>query len=218
MRALSEGRAGWGGGGAVVKTIWEAAGHVLGHHFTCTHGSFLIRCQRGHPGVVLPLVVSNSASGKNAIRSEPNQKRARWEMSPIGNEPCVLRPALLKAWALRSDYRRSRRAEAAAPAAPACHYIYIYIYIYIYRYLYIYIYIYVYIIYIYIYIYVCMYVYIYIYIYIYMYVYIYIYISIWSSCAKESALCTSPTSLAQGSVKKNSCARTQQPRAPIAPR
>ena len=27
-----------------------------------THGSFLIRRQRGHPGVVLPLVISNSAN------------------------------------------------------------------------------------------------------------------------------------------------------------
>ena len=27
----------------------------------CTHGSILIRRRRGHPGVVLPLVVSNSA-------------------------------------------------------------------------------------------------------------------------------------------------------------
>ena len=30
--------------------------------FTCTHGSCLIRRQSGHPGVVLPLVVSNSAN------------------------------------------------------------------------------------------------------------------------------------------------------------
>ena len=28
----------------------------------CTHGSFLIRRQRGHPGVVLPLVISNPAN------------------------------------------------------------------------------------------------------------------------------------------------------------
>ena len=28
----------------------------------CTHGSFLIRRQRGHAGVVLPLVVSDSAN------------------------------------------------------------------------------------------------------------------------------------------------------------
>ena len=27
-----------------------------------THGSFLIRRQRGHPDVVLPLVISNSAN------------------------------------------------------------------------------------------------------------------------------------------------------------
>ena len=27
-----------------------------------THGSFLIRRQRGHPGVVLPLVIYNSAN------------------------------------------------------------------------------------------------------------------------------------------------------------
>ena len=27
-----------------------------------THGSFLIRSQRGRPGVVLPLVISNSAN------------------------------------------------------------------------------------------------------------------------------------------------------------
>ena len=33
-----------------------------------THGSFLIRRQRGRPGVVLPLVVSNSAN--QAIRKE----------------------------------------------------------------------------------------------------------------------------------------------------
>ena len=36
------------------------------HHYrrvlVCTHDSFLIRCQRGHPGVVLPLVISDSAN------------------------------------------------------------------------------------------------------------------------------------------------------------
>ena len=31
------------------------------HAVTCTHGSFLVRRQRGHPGVVLPLGISNSA-------------------------------------------------------------------------------------------------------------------------------------------------------------
>ena len=41
---------------------------------TCTHGSFSIRRRRGHPGAVLPLVVSNSAKslGRNAIRIEPD--------------------------------------------------------------------------------------------------------------------------------------------------
>ena len=39
-----------------------------------THGSFLIRRQRGHPGVVLPLVISKfgESLGRNAIRFEPN--------------------------------------------------------------------------------------------------------------------------------------------------
>ena len=55
-------------------------------------GSFLIRRQSGLPGFVLPLVISNSANNEegNAIRVEPNQNRAQLEMSPIGNEPCVV--------------------------------------------------------------------------------------------------------------------------------
>ena len=42
--------------------------------FECTHGSFPIRHQRGHPGVVLPLVVFKfgKSLGRNAIRMEPN--------------------------------------------------------------------------------------------------------------------------------------------------
>ena len=37
------------------------AGYLL-QRVVDTHGSFLIRRQRGHPGVVLPLVVSNPAN------------------------------------------------------------------------------------------------------------------------------------------------------------
>ena len=44
----------------------------------CTHDSFLIRRQRGHPGVVLPLVISNPANHEEGIQSE---------LSPIRNEP-----------------------------------------------------------------------------------------------------------------------------------
>ena len=36
----------------------------------CTHTSFIIRRQRGHPGLVLPLAISNSAN--NLIRKECN--------------------------------------------------------------------------------------------------------------------------------------------------
>ena len=71
--------------------------HVYGMR-TCicvrvrTHGSFLIRRQRGHPGVVLQLVIHNSAKslGRNAIRIEPNWKGAQLEMNPIGNEPWAM--------------------------------------------------------------------------------------------------------------------------------
>ena len=42
------------------------------------HGSFLIRRQRGHPGLVLPLVISNSANHEEGVQLES---------SPIRNEP-----------------------------------------------------------------------------------------------------------------------------------
>ena len=45
---------------------------------TKTHGSILIRRQRGHPGVVLPLVISNSANHWEGMQLE---------LSPIRNEP-----------------------------------------------------------------------------------------------------------------------------------
>ena len=45
---------------------------------TRTQGSCLIRRRRGHPGVVLPLVVSISAN---------HQEGARFELSPIRNVP-----------------------------------------------------------------------------------------------------------------------------------
>ena len=45
---------------------------------THTHGSFQIRRQRGYPGVVLQLVVSNSANHWEGMRLE---------LSPIRNEP-----------------------------------------------------------------------------------------------------------------------------------
>ena len=54
------------------------------------HGSSLIRRQRGHPGVVLPPFISDSANHEEGmqlelspIRNEPNLKRAQLEMSPI---------------------------------------------------------------------------------------------------------------------------------------
>ena len=50
---------------------------------TRTHGSFLIRRRRGHPGVVLPLVISNSANHQEGMRLE----LSRLETSPIRNEP-----------------------------------------------------------------------------------------------------------------------------------
>ena len=43
-----------------------------------THGSFLIRRQRGHPGFVLPLVIFKSANHEEGIPLE---------LSPIRNEP-----------------------------------------------------------------------------------------------------------------------------------
>ena len=43
-----------------------------------THGSCLIRRQRGHPGVVLPLVISNSAE---------QAKGMQLELGPIRNQP-----------------------------------------------------------------------------------------------------------------------------------
>ena len=44
----------------------------------CTHGSFLIRRQRGHPGVALPLVIYNSANRWEGMQVE---------LSPMRNEP-----------------------------------------------------------------------------------------------------------------------------------
>ena len=65
-------------------------------HTIGAHGSFLIRRQRGHPGVVLPLVISDLANHQEGmqleldpIRNEPNWKRAQLETNPIGNDPCV---------------------------------------------------------------------------------------------------------------------------------
>ena len=54
-----------------VPSTWSPNGD---NQLRGTHGSFLIRRQRGHPGVVLPLGISNSANhfGRNAIRIEPN--------------------------------------------------------------------------------------------------------------------------------------------------
>ena len=46
--------------GAGDRRATEVIVGVYGHFRT--HGSFLIRRQRGHPGVVLPLVISNSAN------------------------------------------------------------------------------------------------------------------------------------------------------------
>ena len=43
-----------------------------------THGSFPIRRQRGHPGVVLPLAISNSAGHWEGMQIES---------SPTGNGP-----------------------------------------------------------------------------------------------------------------------------------
>ena len=48
----------------------------------CAHGSFLIRRQRGHPGVVLPLVISNSANLREGVQLE---------LGPIRNEPNSIR-------------------------------------------------------------------------------------------------------------------------------
>ena len=48
------------------------------HALQTTHGSFLIRRQRGHPGVVLPLVISNSAN---------HWEGEQLELSPFRNEP-----------------------------------------------------------------------------------------------------------------------------------
>ena len=44
----------------------------------CTHGPFLIRRQRGHPGVALPLAIFYSANHKEGMQLES---------SPIRNEP-----------------------------------------------------------------------------------------------------------------------------------
>ena len=66
----------------------------------CTHGWFLTRRQRGHPDVVVPLVISNSANHSDRMqlrRIEPNQKRAQVEMNSIGNEPCVAENSWLAA-------------------------------------------------------------------------------------------------------------------------
>ena len=45
---------------------------------TPVHGSFLIRRQRGHPDVALPLVISNSAN---------RQEGMQLELSPNRNQP-----------------------------------------------------------------------------------------------------------------------------------
>ena len=44
----------------------------------CVQGSFLIRRQRGHPGVDLPIVISNSANHEEGMQLE---------LGPIRNEP-----------------------------------------------------------------------------------------------------------------------------------
>ena len=44
------------------------------------YGSFLIRRQRGHPGVVLTLVIHNLANREEGMQSD---------LTPIGTEPCV---------------------------------------------------------------------------------------------------------------------------------
>ena len=50
----------------------------LNHCHYIPQGSFLIRRQRGHPGVVLQLVISNSANP---------QEGTHLELGPIRNEP-----------------------------------------------------------------------------------------------------------------------------------
>ena len=74
-----------------------------------THGSFLIRRQRGHPGAVLPLVISNRQEGmqleSSPIRSEPKQK-----LNQIGNEPCVCRIFVASAFTVLVGCREGRSA------------------------------------------------------------------------------------------------------------
>ena len=89
------------------------------------HGSLLILRQRGHPVVVLPLVISNSAN--QIIKKESDKNRAQFETSPIGNEP-----------QLEMSYVYTMYLSLSL-------YIYMYVYIYIYMFVCIYMYIYIYI-------------------------------------------------------------------------
>ena len=52
---------------------------------TSAHGSFLIRRQRGHPGVVLPLVISNSAHHYEGgrVESSPIRNKTQLETSHV---------------------------------------------------------------------------------------------------------------------------------------
>ena len=47
---------------------FHPSGKILFSSFHCTHGSFLNRRQPGHPGVVLPLVISNSANHQEGMQ------------------------------------------------------------------------------------------------------------------------------------------------------
>ena len=61
------------------RILTDAASQVsLQDAERATHGSFLIRRQRGHPGVVLPLVHSSSANHEEGMQLEA---------SPIRNQP-----------------------------------------------------------------------------------------------------------------------------------
>ena len=64
-----------------TSDVTQAYEYICKH--TPTHGSFLIRHQRGHPGVVLPLLILI----RQIIRKECNQNWAQLETSPIRNEP-----------------------------------------------------------------------------------------------------------------------------------
>ena len=78
-----------------------------------THSSCLIRRQSGHPGVVIPPVVSNSETHQEGVqselsptRNEPNWKRAQLEMShgyPSDAAPRGPAVLVLFGWLARMD-------------------------------------------------------------------------------------------------------------------